>query len=286
MKTVFITGASTGIGNSCAKILSSNNYKVFGTVRTEQDSLKLKKEMGTTFYPIIMDVTNEDSIYNAKKIIEREIPNGKLDILINNAGIALGGPLKYIDTDIFRKQFEVNFFGLISVTKTFLTLLGATRKNNHEGKIIMISSISGKQSYPFVSPYVSSKHALEGFSDSIRKELMLYGIDVILIEPGPVKTAIWDKTPSPNNNIFSNTEYNSILKKFYKEVIEKGKSGIDVDIVGNKIKQIIEMQKPKTRYVITGNKLINYTLPSILPDRMFDKITAKMLKIIKLKNKN
>ena len=286
MKTVFITGVSTGIGNSCAKILSSNNYKVFGTVRTEQDSLKVKKEIGATFYPIIMDVTNEDSIYNAKKIIEREIPNGKLDILINNAGIALGGPLKYIDTDIFRKQFEVNFFGLISVTKTFLTLLGATDKNNHQGKIIMISSISGKRSYPFVSPYVSSKHALEGFSDSIRKELMLYGIDVILIEPGPVKTAIWDKTPSPNNNIFSNTEYNSILKKFYKEVIEKGKSGIDVDIVGNKIKQIIEMQKPKTRYVITGNKLINYTLPSILPDRMFDKITAKMLKIIKLKNKN
>ena len=286
MKSVLITGVSTGIGKACAQLLSSNNYQVFGTVRTENDFEELKKELGTHFHPIIMDVTNKESIYLAKKIIEKKIPNKKLDILINNAGIALGGPIKYIDADIFRKQFEVNLFGVVSVTNAFLELLGATKNNNHQGKIIMISSISGKRSYPFVSPYVASKHALEGFSDCIRKELMLYGIDVILVEPGPVKTAIWDKAPSPNENPFSETEYDSILKKFYKTVIEQGKLGIESDVVSKKIKKIIEMKKPKTRYVITGKKFINYTLPSILPDRIFDKLTAKMLGIRKLNKKN
>ena len=286
MKTVLITGVSTGIGKSCAQNLSSNNYKVFGTVRNKYDSEKLKNELGENFYPIIMDVTNIKSIYLAKEIIEQNIPNKKLDILINNAGIALGGPIKYIDADIFRKQFEVNLFGVVSVTNIFLELLGATKENNHQGKIVMISSISGKRSYPFVSPYVASKHALEGFSDCIRKELMLYGIDVILIEPGPVKTAIWDKAPPPNDNPFLKTEYKSILKSFYNAVIEQGKLGITSDIVSTKIKKVIEMKKPKTRYVITGKKFINYTLPSILPDRIFDKLTAKMLGITNLKKKN
>ena len=281
MKSVLITGVSTGIGKSCAQILSFNNYKVFGTVRNEEDANTLKKELGKQFTPIIMDVTNKESIDSAKELIENKIE--KLDVLINNAGIALGGPIKYIDTDMFRKQFEVNLFGVISVTKAFLELLGASEENNHQGKIIMISSISGKRSYPFVSPYVASKHALEGFSDCIRKELMLYGVDVILIEPGPIKTAIWDKAPPPNDNPFSKTEYNIILKKFYNAVIEQGKLGLKTEIVSQKIKKIIEMKRPKTRYVITGQKLINYTLPNILPDRWFDKLTAKMLGIKKSK---
>ncbi len=283
MKTVLITGVSTGIGKSCAELLSKNNYKVFGSVRNENDYKILKKDLGENFYPIIMDVTDEKSIDLAKETIKKNIPNKKLDILINNAGIALGGPIKYIDTDMFRKQFEVNLFGVVSVTNKFLDLLGATTENNHKGKIIMISSISGKRSYPFVSPYVASKHALEGMTDCIRKELMIYGIDVILIEPGPIKTAIWDKAPTPDDNPFLKTEYKPILKKFYDKVVAQGKLGLEPEQVSNKIKKVIEMKRPKTRYVITGQKLINYTLPSILPDRIFDKLTAKMLGMVKLK---
>ena len=283
MKTVLITGVSTCIGKSCAELLSKNNYKVFGSVRNENDYKILKKDLGENFYPIIMDVTDEKSIDLAKETIKKNIPNKKLDILINNAGIALGGPIKYIDTDIFRKQFEVNLFGVVSVTNKFLDLLGATTENNHKGKIIMISSISGKRSYPFVSPYVASKHALEGMTDCIRKELMIYGIDVILIEPGPIKTAIWDKAPTPDDNPFLKTEYKPILKKFYDKVVAQGKLGLEPEQVSNKIKKVIEMKRPKTRYVITGQKLINYTLPSILPDRIFDKLTAKMLGMVKLK---
>ena len=224
MKTILITGVSTGIGKSCAKILSSNNYKVFGTIRTEEDAEILKKELGEFFFPIIMDVTNEESIYKAKGIIEQQIPNKKLEVLINNAGIALGGPIKYIDTDMFRKQFEVNFFGLIEVTKCFLDLLIDSNKYKMKNKIINIGSISGKRSYPFVGPYTASKHALEGFTDALRRELLIHDIDVVLIEPGPIRTPIWNKAPDIKDNPFLNTEYEIPLRKFNKGYIKCVKS--------------------------------------------------------------
>ena len=107
--------------------------------------------------------------------------------MINNSGIALGGPFLHLKTEVFREQFDTNFFGVISVTRIFSKLLGAYKDSRHRGKIIMISSVSGKRSYPFVGPYTASKHALEGLSDSLRRELMIYGIDLILVEPGPVK---------------------------------------------------------------------------------------------------
>mgnify|MGYP000748217913 CR=1 FL=1 len=108
-----------------------------------------------------------------------------------------------------------------------------------KNKIINIGSISGKRSYPFVAPYTSSKHALEGFSDSLRRELMLYGIDVILIEPGPIKTAIWDKAPSPDDNPFLGTDYEESLRIFYKQVVEKGKQGLESNSVARLIQKII-----------------------------------------------
>ena len=145
----------------------------------------------------------------------------------------------------------------------------------------MISSVSGKRSYPFVGPYTASKHALEGYSDSLRRELMLYEIDVILVEPGPIKTAIWDKAPSPKDNPFLGTDYEESLKIFYKQVVEKGKQGLESESVAKLIKKIIELNKPKTRYVISANKLRDYYLPGLFSDRLFDKIIAKILKLKK-----
>ena len=145
----------------------------------------------------------------------------------------------------------------------------------------MISSVSGKRSYPFVGPYTASKHALEGYSDSLRRELMLYGIDVVLVEPGPIKTAIWDKAPSPDDNPFLGTDYEDSLRIFYKQVVEKGKQWLESDSVGKLIKKIIELKKPKSRYVISANKLRDYYIPGLFPDRFFDKIIAKILKLRK-----
>ena len=146
----------------------------------------------------------------------------------------------------------------------------------------MISSVSGKRSYPFVSPYTASKHALEAISDSLRRELMLHDIDVVFIEPGPIKTPIWDKAPSVEENSFLGTEYESALRKFYNEIVTKGKNeGLPVDKVGKLVEKVITSSNPKSRYVITGRKLMDYILPGILPDRWLDRLFVKFLGITK-----
>jgi len=277
MKNIVITGVSTGIGYSSAKTLIDNGYRVFGSVRKLEDAKRLSKDFGNNFHPLIFDVRNENEIRNAVRNVEDIVKGNGIDCLINNSGIAIGGPILHIETDVFRKQLEVNFFGLITVTKLFSNLLGAYKDAKHSGKIIMISSVSGKRSYPFVAPYTSSKHALEGFSDSLRRELMIYGIDVILIEPGPIKTAIWDKAPGPDNNPFLGTDYESALKKFYKEIVQKGKQGLHADVVAKRIKMVIESSNPRTRYVISANKLRDYYLPGLFSDRFFDKVISKVL---------
>ena len=282
MKKIVITGISTGIGYSTAKILCNSGYLVYGSVRKESDAKKTKDDFGENFTPLIFDVTDKKSIHKNAELVNNELKPGEvLSGLVNNAGVAMGGPVSLIDTDIFRKQFEVNFFGLIEVTKTFLPMLGAVKHSTIQGKIINISSVAGRNANPFVSPYTSSKFALEGFSDALRRELLLYGVDVILIEPGPIKTAIWDKVPDQENNEFTGTDYEPSLRKFYTFFIEMGKRGLDADIIGNKVKDILQNPAPKTRYVITPNRFVNFTLPNLLPDRIFDKLIGKNLGLLK-----
>ena len=282
MKKIIITGVSTGIGYSCTKILCNSGYFVYGSVRKSEDAERIKNKLGDNFHPLIFDVTDSKAILeNIEKVKNNLKPGESIAGLVNNAGIALGGPVTLIDTEVFRKQFEVNFFGLIDVTKACLPLLGARKGSNNQGKIINISSVSGKRSYPFIAPYTASKFALEAFSDSLRRELMIYGVDVILIEPGPIKTAIWDKTPDPENNEFLGSDYESALAKFYKLFIEMGKKGFDADIIGNRVKSILQDPSPRIRHVITPNRFLNYTLPGLLPSRMFDKMLGKGLGLLK-----
>ena len=282
MKKVVITGVSTGIGYSSAKILCDSGYRVFGSVRKQEDAEKITSEFGANFTPLIFDVTDSKGIQENAEIVKSELlPGEALAGLVNNAGVAMGGPINLIDTDVFRQQFEVNFFGLIEVTKTFLPMLGAVKNSMQQGKIINISSISGRRAHPFVAPYTASKFAVEAFSDALRREMLLYGVDVILIEPGPIKTAIWDKVPDLDDNEFTGTDYEHSLRKFYKMFIEMGKKGFDADIIGNRVKEILQDPSPKTRHVITPNRFINFTLPGILPDRMFDKLVGKGLGLLK-----
>ena len=284
MEYILITGVSTGIGYSAAKNLIDAGYGVFGSVRKQEDADRLVSDFGDKFIPLIFDVTDEEAITRSVETVESKLQGKGLAALVNNSGIALGGPLQHLPTDIFRKQFEVNLFGVVSVTRSFLRLLGAYKGSNHKGKIVMISSVSGKRSYPFVSPYTASKHALEALSDSLRREMMLYGIDVVVIEPGPIKTPIWDKAPSVEENPFLGTDYESALRKFYGQMVTKGKmEGLHVDKVGKLITKVIRINNPKTRYVITGRKWLDYILPGILPDRWMDKLFAKFLGIDKEK---
>tara|TARA_Y100001970_G_scaffold116279_1_gene144756 strand:+ start:9 stop:863 length:855 start_codon:yes stop_codon:yes gene_type:complete len=282
MKSVVITGVSSGIGFSGADILCQAGYRVYGSVRKEDASKPLLKKHPNNFIPLIFDVRDEDAIVKAANFVENDMSESDQFVgLVNNAGVALGGPFKYLDTNTFRKQLEINVLGVVSVTRNFLKLLGAYKGSTNPGKIIMISSVSGHRAYPYMSPYSASKFALEGMSDSLRRELMMYGIDVVLIEPGPVKSEIWSKAPDIDNNPFIGTDYEESLRAFYKEVFGKANDALDTDIIGNAIKSIIENSHPKTRYVYTKDKFKEFTLPGILPDRTLDKIMAKRLKIKK-----
>jgi len=283
MKKVVITGVSTGIGYSSAKILCNSGYFVYGSIRTKEDGDRLSSELGDNFKPLFFDVTNPKAISESAEKVQNDLkPGESIAGLVNNAGIALGGPVTLINTKTFRQQFDVNFFGLIDVTKNYLPLLGARKESNNQGKIINISSVSGRRSHPFMAPYTASKFAVEAFSDSLRRELLIYGVDVILIEPGPIKTAIWDKVPDPEDNEFTGTDYEPALRRFYKLFIQIGKKGLDPDIIGNRVKSILQDPKPPIRHVITPNRFLNYTLPGILPTRMFDKMVGKGLGLLKM----
>jgi len=281
MKFILVTGASTGIGYSAVEHLIRSGYGVFGSVRKQEDASRLQSDFGDNFIPLIFDVTDEQAVLDSVETVKSKMgPGDQLISIVNNSGIALGGPIQFLPTDVYRKQFEVNLFGVVNVTRSYLKLLGAERGASHRGRVVMISSVSGKRSYPFVSPYTASKHALEAFSDSLRREMMLYGVKVVIIEPGPIKTPIWDKTPSVEDNPFLGTDYESSLRKFYGQMVTKGKhEGLPVERVGKLIEKVITIKNPKTRYVITGRKWLDFILPGILPDRMLDKLFAKFLGI-------
>ena len=277
MKNIVITGVSTGIGYAAALRLTKASHNVFGSVRNEADAKRLQTELGENYHPLIFDVTDSNAIQDAVEYVTNIVGDNGIDALINNSGIALGGPILELPVDIFRKQFEVNIFGIISVTQAFSKLLGAYKGATHNGKIIMISSVAGKRSYPFVGPYSASKHALEGMSDALRRELMLYDIDVILVEPGPVKTDIWKKTPNLENNIFLKSDFEPALRKFNGMIKIFEKKGLDADIIAKRIEKIIISNSPKTRYVLSPNKLRDYILPGLLPDRWLDRAMSKAL---------
>ena len=285
MRSVLVTGVSTGIGKAIAEELLNNEFFVIGSVRKEEDAKYFNENYKDNFKSVIFDVTNKKQIEDAKKEVEKILSDngGYLCSIVNNAGIALGGPVRYLDVDVFRRQFEVNFFGLIEVTKCFLDMLIDNNKYKMKNKIINIGSISGKRSYPFVGPYTSSKHALEGFSDALRRELLIHDLDVVLIQPGPIRTPIWDKAPAIEDNPFLKTEYEIPLRKFFKGYIQLGVNGLNPQIIGERVVKVLMTNKPKARYVITPQKIKNYLMPGFLPDRWVDRLTGKMLGLIKKK---
>ena len=186
---VVITGVSTGIGLDAARLLIERGYRVFGSVRSQVDADRVGAALGPHFTPLLFDVTDEAAIATAAEKVRDAIGDEGLCALVNNSGISGAGPLMHFPLDEMRKMFEVNVFGLLAVTQAFLPLLGARRDCPHPpGRIINISSISGGLVFPFVGAYGASKHAVEALTDGLRRELGLYNIHVIAIEPGNIRT--------------------------------------------------------------------------------------------------
>ncbi len=279
-KSAVVTGASTGIGRAIAKTLIDQGWRVFGSVRKEEDAENLRSALGENCTPLLFDVTDQDAVAGAAKDVRDALDGHTLAGLVNNAGVALGGPLLYLDPEIMRRQLEINVFGPLFVTQAFAPLLGADRTlRGAPGRIVNMSSVAGKIASPVFGPYAMSKHALEAFSESLRRELMVHGIDVIIVGPGAIQTPIWAKADEIDTDDYKGTEYYDILVSMRDKFKEVGEAGLPPEDVGALVSNILTTQKPKTRYAILRSKFLMWTLPRLLPKRQVDRAIAKRFDI-------
>ncbi len=283
MKAVVITGASTGIGETTAKLLASQGFKVYGSVRKPEDGARLRQEIGGNFEPLIFDVTDEQAVHEAAKKVRADLNGQTLAGLVNNAGIAVPGPFLQTSLDKWRKQFETNVIGVVAATQAFAPLLGADLSlKGAPGRIVMISSVAGKRGNPFAGPYSASKHAVEGLSESLRREMMLFGIDVIVIGPGPIKTPIWGKGAAPDFSKLGESPYRTPLEAAFNFMQNLGKNGLPPEDVAKLIHHALTGSNVKTRYTITPGKFQRWII-NMLPARMSDRIIANRLNMKRLR---
>ena len=241
-KVILITGASSGMGKETALQLIKEGYTVYGAAR-RVEQMKDLEELGG--HAIAMDVTNDEQMVAAvDKIIQEQ---GKIDVLINNAGYAIYGAVEDTTIADARRQFEVNIFGLASLTQLVLPHM----RNQHAGRVINISSMGGKIYTPLGAWYHATKHALEGWSDCLRLELKQFGIDVVIIEPGIIKTEFGDVMTAPMMERSGTTAYANIAKAVEKTTTESYEKGgaSPASVISNLISKAIKARKPKTRYV-------------------------------------
>jgi NAD(P)-dependent dehydrogenase (short-subunit alcohol dehydrogenase family) len=277
-RAVVVTGASTGIGRAAVARAVQEGSQVFASVRKQADADGLTKEFGDAVTPLIFDVADEAAVRAGAAQVAQALGKRKLFGLVNNAGIAVPGPLLYLDAEDLKRQFEINVIGVHRVTQAFAPLLGADQdRTGSPGRIVMISSVGGQNGAPFVGPYAASKFALEGYSQSLRRELMLFGIDVIVIGPGAIATPIWDKAEGEDLNRFSNTPYGPMMTRVADYMVTQGKKGLPPADVGALIWKCLSDPKPKTRYAILRNEFMDRTLPRLMNPRTVDGIIAKRL---------
>jgi NAD(P)-dependent dehydrogenase (short-subunit alcohol dehydrogenase family) len=278
MQAVVVTGVSTGIGRATAVLLAARGFHVFGSVRKLADAEKLSAQLGSAFTPLVFDVTDDGAVRDAAQQVRERLGGARLAGLVNNAGIAVAGPLTHLPVSEFRWQLEVNLVGPMLVTQAFLPLLGTDPAlQGRPGRVVNLSSVGGKLGAPFLGPYVASKFGLEGLSDSLRRELQFYGIDVIMVAPGHVATPIWDKAEEMDVRPYEALPIAPALRKFRDFFIAEGKKGFPPEKIAGVIFDALTAARPQTRYAVVPGKLQNWTIPRLLPARVVDRVIAAQL---------
>ena len=268
-QVVLITGASSGIGKETARLLSQRGYKVYGAAR-RTDKMKELEQFGVKL--LEMDVTDDDSMTaGITSIIKNE---GRIDVLVNNAGYGSYGALEDVPISEAKYQFEVNIFGLARLTQLVLPYM----RQQNSGRIINISSIGGRIGEPHGAWYHATKFAVEGLSDSLRMELKEFGIDVVVIQPGAIKTEWAGIAREKMLQTSGNTAYSSLTQK-HASMFEKadGKMGSDPVVIARTIEKAVTASKPKTRYAAGSGAKPILMARSILSDRMFDNLMLGMI---------
>jgi NAD(P)-dependent dehydrogenase (short-subunit alcohol dehydrogenase family) len=276
MRSVLVTGASTGIGRATALRLDGSGWRVFAGVRKPEDGESLRGEASERLTAVLLDVTEPEQVAAAAEQVERESPDG-LDGLVNNAGVAVPGPLETMPLEDLRHQLEVNLVAYVAMTQA---LLPQIRKA--EGRVVFLSSIGGRIAFPFGGPYHASKFATEAVGDVFRQELRPWGIKVALIEPGSIDTPIWGRgerkaeeieAKSPQTNLL----YGAALEKFRKVIEDTAERGIPPEKVAKAIAHALESSRPKSRYLVGLDAKLQARLKPLIPTPVFDRIVARQL---------
>jgi hypothetical protein len=280
---VVITGASTGIGLACAQDLA-RDFHVFAGVRREEDAARLTAELGGAVTPLQLDVRDPEEVEDAADAVRAALGGRTLAGLVNNAGIPSGGPLLHAPIAEIAKVLDVNLLGVIRATQAFGPLLGADRTlAGPPGRIVMMSSVAGKIGMPFGGAYVASKHALEGVSASLRRELMIYGIDVVVIGPGSVATPIWDKAGGLDYAPYRGTDYQPIMDAMGDVFLARGRAGLPPEAIARLVRRALTARRPRARYAISPHPLTSWIIPRLLPARLLDRIIARIVGLKRLR---
>lgn len=277
---VVVTGASTGIGRASALFLDRKGYRVFAGVRKDEDAKSLSEQGSERLEAIKIDVSKERSISSAKRTVEDAIGSGGLVGLVNNAGVGGGGPIEFMDLDELRNVLEVNLVGQVAVTQAFLPLL-----RRGKGTIVFLASIGGRIASPMLSPYNISKFGVEALGESLRHEVAPWGIDVAVVEPGSIDTAIWTKAAEQVDERTGQLSedavrlYGKQLSRFGEVLQETASRGISPDKVAETIHHAISSDKPRHRYLVGTDAKVAARLKGTLPDRLFSKAIGRQLKM-------
>ncbi|MBK8820863.1 MAG: SDR family oxidoreductase [Saprospiraceae bacterium] len=269
---ILITGVSSGIGKATLDHFYRQGYHILGSVRTTTDAKKILEQYPERVTPLIFDVTNSEELSAEVTRISPLLNQGNLAALINNAGFAVPGPLELLDDIQFENQINVNLFGVRRITNAFLPYL----KSNTPGKIINISSVSGLINTPYLGAYCISKHALESMNEIYRRELSMFGIQVISVLPGPIKTKIWQKNIGQLDPYFD-SPYGNILKNADELIKKSEKSGLYAEKVAQTIWNIFTNKNPKHQYIVHKNPFAIWIVSRILPSSWMDYLIKKSM---------
>jgi NAD(P)-dependent dehydrogenase (short-subunit alcohol dehydrogenase family) len=275
-RTVLITGASTGIGRATAVRLANAGWDVYAGVRKPEDGESVKAESPERITPVIVDVADQSTIDQAAATLEEKLGDGGLGGLVNNAGVTMQGPLEFLPLDDLRQQLEVNVVGQVAVTQALMPQI-----RRATGRIVNMGSVGGRVAHQFIGPYHASKYAIEAITDTLRKELRPWGIQVVVVEPGTIKSEIWDKGVNAADDLLERLGprgrelYGAPLEKLREMAIDASKRGAPADTVAQVVERALTADKPRTRYLVGRDAQIQVALNTVLPDRAMDRLEAR-----------
>jgi NAD(P)-dependent dehydrogenase (short-subunit alcohol dehydrogenase family) len=275
VRSVLVTGASTGIGRASALRLDAAGWRVFAGVRREEDAQALREAGSDRLSPLFLDVTDAEQIAAAAALIGTE--SDGLDGLVNNAGVAIPSPLETMPIDDFRRQIEINLVAHVAVTQA---MLPALRRGG--GRVVFISSIGGRIAFPLTGAYHAAKFGIEAVGDVFRQELAPWGLRVAIVEPGSIDTPIWERGERTADEIGARSPgreslYGKAIENYRKVIKDTAERGIPPEKVAKVVEHALSSKRPRSRYLVGIDAKVQARIKPLIPTPVFDRIVAKMM---------